>query len=147
MITVFELKNRPFCRFFYKIPYFIKNLFLLFLLSCILVPIYFIHFRKESLGVTNIYKVLAGLNSQTFNYLSRNASELRISEGSKDIKAMSVVKAEQGADFYYSCVALNRPCLFKEMAKSWPAYNNWRYSSDGYKYLESALKNKKVTVY
>ena len=50
MITVYELKNRPTCRFFYKIPYFIKNLALMVLLGAILLPIYFAHFRKESLG-------------------------------------------------------------------------------------------------
>ncbi len=88
MITVFELKNRPFCRFFYKVPYFMKNLFLLLILACILVPIYFVHFRKESLGVTNIYKVLAGLNSQTFNYLSTHDKELSITE---NVKSLSLV--------------------------------------------------------
>ena len=72
MITSYELKNRPFCRFFYKIPYFIKNLFLLCLLAAILIPIYFAHFRKESLGFTNVYKVVMGLNSKTFNYLYDN---------------------------------------------------------------------------
>ena len=69
MITTYELKNRPCCRFFYKIPYFVKNLFLLFVLACIMIPVYVVHFRKESIGVTNIYKLLAGLNSRTFNYL------------------------------------------------------------------------------
>ena len=69
MITVYELKNRPFCRFFYKIPYFVKNLGLMILLVAILLPIYFAHFRKESLGYTTIYKLLMGLNSKTFNYL------------------------------------------------------------------------------
>ena len=69
MITAYELKNRPCCRFFYKIPYFVKNLVLLVLLSAILLPIYFAHFRKESLGYQTIYKLLMGLNSKTFNYL------------------------------------------------------------------------------
>lgn len=69
MITVYELKNRPFCRFFYKVPYFVKNCFLLLLLFAILIPIYFAHFRKESLGFGTIQKLLLGLNSKTFNYL------------------------------------------------------------------------------
>ena len=71
----------------YKVPYFIKNLILLLILAGILMPIYFVHFRKESLGVTNIYKVLAGLNSQTFNYLSKHDRDLNISE---NIKSMHV---------------------------------------------------------
>ena len=128
MITVFELKNRPFCRFFYKIPYFMKNLFLLLILACILVPIYFVHFRKESLGVTNIYKVLAGLNSQTFNYLSTHDKELSITE---NVKSLSLV-AMQPQEFYSSCVALSRPCFLSGMARQWKAYNKWRYSRDGY---------------
>ena len=113
MITIFELKNRPFCRFCYKVPYFIKNMFLLLILAVILVPIYFIHFRKESLGVTNIYKVLAGLNSKTFNYLTTHDRELNITE---NIKSMSLVKI-QPVEFYSSCVALNRPCFLSGMAR------------------------------
>ena len=69
MITVYELKNRPCCRLVYKVPYFVKNMFLLLLMMTILLPIYFAHFRKESLGYTAIYKILIGLNSKTFNYL------------------------------------------------------------------------------
>ena len=113
MITVFELKNRPFCRFFYKIPYFVKNLFLLLILSLILVPIYFYHFRRDSLGVTNIYKVLAGLNSQTFNYLSSHDHELGLTE---NVKSISVVTTTP-VDFYSNCVSLNRPCFLSGMAK------------------------------
>ena len=75
MITAYELKNRRFCRFFYKIPYFIKNLVLLLLLTAILLPIYFAHFRRESLGYKTIYKLLLGLNSKTFNYLEANSED------------------------------------------------------------------------
>ena len=75
MITAYELKNRPFCRFFYKIPYFIKNIALLVLLFAILLPIYFAHFRKESLGYQTVYKLLMGLNSKTFNYLQNNSED------------------------------------------------------------------------
>jgi len=75
MITAYELKNRPCCRFFYKIPYFIKNLALLVLLSAILLPIYFAHFRKESLGYQSITRLLMGLNSKTFNYLQGNSED------------------------------------------------------------------------
>jgi hypothetical protein len=143
MITVFELKNRPFCRFFYKIPYFIKNLFLLLLLACILVPIYFVHFRKESLGVTNIYKILAGLNSQTFNYLSSHDSKLNIGDNIKSITLAAI----QPLEFYSNCVALNRPCFISGMARTWKAFNSWRYSSDGYAYLDSALKGYEFQVF
>jgi len=36
MISHFELKNRPCCRLYHKIPYFIKNIILLSLLALIL---------------------------------------------------------------------------------------------------------------
>ena len=38
-----------------------------------MVPIYIVHFRHESIGVTNIYRLIAGLNSRTFNYLEEHA--------------------------------------------------------------------------
>ena len=69
MITVYELKNRPFCRFFYKIPYFVKNLCLLLLLAAIMLTVYFAHFRKQKLSYTVIHKLFMGLNSHTFDYL------------------------------------------------------------------------------
>ena len=88
MITAYELKNRPTCRFFYKIPYFVKNIFLLVILAGIMLPVYICHFRKESLDVKSIYKLLAGLNSRTFNYLEDNAaSELNVK---RDIKTQAL---------------------------------------------------------
>lgn len=50
-------------------------------------------------------------------------------------------------DFYSNCVALNRPCFFAGMARQWKAYNLWRYSKDGYKYLENTLKGLEMFVY
>lgn len=72
MITSFELKNRPCCRAFYKIPYFIKNIALLVLLACIMVPTYLLHFRRGALDVNTVYRMIAGLNSETFDYLLAN---------------------------------------------------------------------------
>lgn len=69
MISAYQLKNRPCCRFFYKIPYFVKNMVLMVILMAILVPIYFSHFRKDELNYDTIYKYIMGLNSKTFNYL------------------------------------------------------------------------------
>ena len=103
MITVYELKNRPTCRFFYKIPYFVKNCALLVLMMAILIPIYFAHFRKESLGYHTIYKLLLGLNSKTFNYLQANAEDaLHINQqGAKEMSATSI----NLRDFYKHCVS------------------------------------------
>ena len=46
MITHFELKNRPVCRCFYKVPYFIKNLVLLGVMGVVLLYVYLVNFRK-----------------------------------------------------------------------------------------------------
>jgi len=43
MITSFELKNRPCCRFFYKFPYWLKNAVLLSILAVILLLNYLVH--------------------------------------------------------------------------------------------------------
>ena len=78
MITHFEMKNRPCCRLFYKIPYFIKNIILLLLLVFILGINYLVNYRKDSVSIHNVYKMIAGLNSQTFNFLSENDDALFI---------------------------------------------------------------------
>ena len=118
MITAYELKNRPTCRFFYKIPYFIKNLFLLFLLACVMVPVYIVHFRKESIAVTNIYKLLAGLNSRTFNYLEEHAAnKLQVK---RDLKIQPLTGLDSRT-FYTDCVSLSRACYLPDMANRWQA--------------------------
>mgnify|MGYP006950299015 CR=1 FL=1 len=72
MITAFELKNRPCCRFFYKIPYFLKNLALLAIMFTVIGLNYLVHYQKAEINVQSVYKLIAGLNSQTFNYLQTN---------------------------------------------------------------------------
>ena len=76
MITLFELKNRPFCRFFYKIPYAIKNLFLLALLGLILLLNYFSVIRNDTMTIQNVYRYMAGLDSEVFNWLLEHDQEL-----------------------------------------------------------------------
>lgn len=87
MITHFELKNRPCCRAFYKIPYFIKNLILLFLLACVMVPTYLVHIKKGDLSVETVYRMIAGLNSNTFDFLLKNQKALWITSNIKSINA------------------------------------------------------------
>lgn len=70
MITAFELKNRPCCRFFYKFPYFIKNMILIAILGLVLLFNYLVHYEKSELSFANVYKMLTvGLNHQCFNFL------------------------------------------------------------------------------
>lgn len=145
MITSFELKNRPCCRFFYKIPYFLKNLVLLGMLSVILLLNYLVHFQKAELTVQNVYKLIAGLNSQTFNYLQSSSSIEKLTI-TPQIKKVNVLTTRP-VDFYSNCVSRSRPCFMSAMAKAWPAYSNWAYSKGGSDYLEDLIGNTNVNVF
>lgn len=144
MITAYELKNRKFCRFFYKIPYFVKNIALLLLLFAILLPIYFAHFRRESLGYTTVYKLLMGLNSKTFNYLQSNSdNELQLKGGLR-VEYLNKLDLKS---FYSRFVSYSKACVIKDGAKDWPAMNKWRYQNDGYAYLGQTLRSLPTSVY
>lgn len=144
MITAYELKNRRCCRFFYKIPYFVKNLGLLLVLIAILLPIYFAHFRKESLGYNTIYRLLLGLNSKTFNYLQANSDDaLNLRPELKTVPGVGL----KFKYFYTNCVTYSRACKLSDVAKSWPAHHKWRYEKDGYEYLAKKLGDRTTSVY
>lgn len=143
MITSFELKNRPLCRFFYKIPYFIKNLFLLASLALIVLLNYLVHYQKSDLSIKSVKKWVAGLNSKTFNYLSQHDSTLQINPS---IKSVSVTRAKT-QDFYTTCVSLSRPCLLTALAKTWPAFSRWDYAKGGTNYLSQVIGDSLVSVY
>jgi len=143
MITSFELKNRPLCRFFYKIPYFIKNLFLLASLVIIVLLNYLVHYQKSDLSIKSVKKWVAGLNSKTFNYLSQHDSILQITPS---IKSVSVTRAKT-QDFYTTCVSLSRPCLLTALAKTWPAFSKWDYAKGGTNYLGQVIGDNFVDVY
>lgn len=85
MITSFELKNRPCCRAFYKIPYFIKNIALLLLMAVVMVPTYIFNYRAGDLSVKTVYRMIAGLNSETFEYIQANERNLMITPSIKSI--------------------------------------------------------------
>jgi hypothetical protein len=83
MITLFELKNKSFCRCFIRTPFYIKNLFLLAVLGFILMCIYIVYFSRDgnsALRIQNIRKLLKGLNSDTFNYLSSHSESLKLTK-------------------------------------------------------------------
>jgi len=67
MITLFELKNRPVLRSYYRIPYFIKNCFIMLCLAFALLVIYKIDFEKEGATYMTIYKLFQGMDSKVFN--------------------------------------------------------------------------------
>ena len=78
MITVFELKHKGLCRCFIRTPFYIKNFFLMVILSLLLGFIYLIYFRKDVMVIKNIPKVIKGLNSKPFNYLESHTKNLNM---------------------------------------------------------------------
>lgn len=78
MITIFELKNKSFCRCFIRTPFYIKNLFLLIGLLVFLALVNLIYFTGDGTYVKNITKILRGLNSNVFNYLGDHRAPLRM---------------------------------------------------------------------
>ena len=72
MISTFELKNGSCFRLFHKTPYFIKNLVLLVALAIATFLTYVVHFAHSEIAVLTVYRMIAGLNSNTFNYLDKN---------------------------------------------------------------------------
>ena len=137
MITSFELKNRPCCRAFYKIPYFIKNIILLSLMACVMVPTYILNYRAGELNIKTVYRMIAGLNSDTFEYIQANERDLMITPSIKSVNAQRVTTI----DFYMSCVVFSRPCLLSGMSKTWPAFDKWAYqkSTDKQYYLKDQI--------
>lgn len=87
--------------------------------------------------------MMAGLNSETFNFLSSHDETLMIKS---KLKSISVARAKP-VDFYSLCVSLSRPCLLPAHAKTWPAYNQWAYINDGYTVLSKQMNEKKMTVF
>ena len=142
MITLFELKNKSMCRFFVRTPFYIKNLFLLIQLFVILGFIYVIYFRKDCMVFKNISKILKGLNSNTFNYLETNSESLRLTKLLNNYQ--TVISSNQFMD---DCVRINKPCKFEALAKSWPAYQNWKSGDHGYQYLKDKLGEHQVDVF
>ena len=69
MFTLYELKQNTCFRCCYKSPYYIKNLFLMGVMSVVLFIIYVVYFRADGGNILNIMNILKGLNSNTFNYL------------------------------------------------------------------------------
>ncbi len=122
MITIFELKHSRCCRCFIRTPFYIKNMFLLILMSIFLFVNYLIYFRKDCMTILHIPKYLKGLNSNTFNYLEINSDALRIG------KVLNNYPPEMPTNLFIAdCLRLNKPCKFESIAMKWPAFEKWKY--------------------
>ena len=80
MLTLYELKQNTLFRCCYKSPYYVKNMFLMIVLSVLLFIVYAIYFRADGGNYENIIKILKGLNSNTFNYLETNKNMLGLAK-------------------------------------------------------------------
>ena len=78
MITIFELKNKSFCRCFMRTPFYIKNLVLLLVMLAFLLAVQLVYFGSDGVYIKSITKLLRGLNSDVFNYLSENRLPLSL---------------------------------------------------------------------
>ena len=72
MLTIFRLKQNSAFRCCYKTPYYIKNFFLMCILSVLMFIIYCVYFRNDGGTLKSAFKILKGLNSDVFNYLEEN---------------------------------------------------------------------------
>lgn len=128
MITLYELKNKSFCRCFIRTPFYIKNTFLLGVLAAILSLVYLIYFSRDtggSLRIQSISKLLKGLNSDTFNYLALHSDPLKYT------KLLNNYQIEITSNqFVDDCLKISKPCKFEGLATQWPKFNEWKYDEE-----------------
>jgi len=136
MITLFELKNKGFCRCFIRTPFYIKNFVLLCALVALMGFIYIVYFRKDGMNVQNVLKVLKGLHSGTFNYLGSHTDSLRLTKLLNNYQAQ--INSNQ---FVNDCLRINKPCKFEGLAKTWLAFQKWKFGETGYGYLRDKIGN------
>ena len=125
MITIFELKNKSFCRCFIRTPFYIKNLFLLLALLAFLAMVQLVYFSNDGVYVKSITKILRGLNSDVFNYLNENREPLRMQSSLPNYQ-LSTLSTQY---FVGECLRLSRPCKMENLAKDSRAFMNWGFQS------------------
>ncbi len=144
MITLFELKNKSFCRCFIRTPGYIKNVFLLATLIFMLVIIYAVYFSRDgssAMRIKNIVKLLKGLNSDTFNYLTSHSESLKLTKLLNNYQMQ--INTNQFID---ECMRINKPCKFEGQAKTWPGYEEMKYGTTGkpYEALEKLIGGNSI---
>ena len=67
----------------------------------------------------------------------------------KEVKEDKELPLQVGSvEFYSSCVSVNRPCLFRGLARQWKAYNTWSgINKDGFGLKNDMGLDSEVTVY
>lgn len=110
MLTLYQLKQNNCFRCFYKARYFVKNIFLLCVLSVMLFIVYVVYFRADGGSYKNAVKILKGLNSNTFNHLQAHSSKnLRVDQ---KVWKFGIGQQVTPLRFFSECVKFNKPCYF-----------------------------------
>ena len=116
MFTLYEVKQSPCFRSVYKVPSYFKNIILSLILMAIIGITYVVFFRADGGNLTNIMKILKGLNSNTFNYLMSHRETLQIDRPIRKFgikgKNADLAKMPNTIEVFSDCVRNNRPCVF-----------------------------------
>jgi len=127
MIPLFELRNRKQFSWYYRFPYYIRNLVLILNMALILFIIYMVDFEQEAISYLTIYRVLSGIHATSFTYLqSRVSRQLNIRDRKGKVKWLNKTASPQ--QFFSECLRVNAVCYFPKMAEDWPAYESWQSS-------------------
>ena len=140
MLTLYELKQNACFRCIYKSPAIVRNLFLMIGLTLILVPIYLIYFFPGDSSYQSMLKLLKGMNSSTFNYLENKKDRLLINRAVPELSKSFSGSWPSSQEFFSDCVRMNRPCVLRSLAKTWPASTKWLDKNGGPEYLKQKLK-------
>ena len=147
MFTLYEVKQSSCFRPYYKLPSFLKNIIKGLILMAILGITYVVYFRADGGNLSNIMKVLKGMNSNTFNYLMSHRETLQIDRPIRKFGTNRPAKMPNTIEVFSDCVRNNRPCVFKGLAKEWPAFEKWNTKNNGTEYLSSKFEGKMVESY
>ncbi len=114
MVSLFELKQNKCFKAIYKMPFYIKNAFLISILSILITLIYFIYFRYDGGSIKNMIRIFNGLNSNTFNYLENNKYFLNnINYNLYNCGTNDCDTYITSGQYMSECLRISKPCLFQ----------------------------------
>lgn len=83
-----------------------------------------IYFRADGGSISSAVNILKGLNSNTFNYLQANSIKNLALD--RSIRKWDINKNNVTSVMFFSqCVKFNKPCVFNNLATTWPAFTKW----------------------
>lgn len=118
------MKNDPLFRCFYKFPAYVKNI-ILFLTQAVFLFLIYLVFLKGDGHIYSALKILNGMTSNTFNYLTRHKEQLDVSSKIEFFNLKNDYNELDTVRFFKKCVRINKPCKLGGLATQWPAYQKW----------------------